>query len=320
MISKKTIDIVIASDKNYLPHAETLLISIGKTNTSYQVINVHLFGNNLTQAELQSLKQLLLTYSAFQINYFSINNEKIQKLIGGGLVGDRSLSTYARIFIPDLLESDRALYLDVDAVVNSDLAELYEIDLTGYAIAGVRDTNPVERRKNVGLKPDDIYINAGMILWNLDYCRKIHFVEQCREFIHQHNGEVDAMDQGTINGVLGKQNLIKAISPKYNAFSSIFQLTREQIEKLYHVMPYYDDSTLAEARNNPTFIHYTPNMMTRPWVEHCGHPLATRYLEYRNLTNYPLRNLDKDTRGFKQQLLSFLYNHFPTLFIKLFSK
>ncbi|HFI2669797.1 TPA: glycosyltransferase [Streptococcus suis] len=84
MISKKTIDIVIASDKNYLPHAETLLISIGKANTSYQVINVHLFGNNLTQAELQSLKQLLLPYSSFQINYFSINNEKIQKLIGGG--------------------------------------------------------------------------------------------------------------------------------------------------------------------------------------------------------------------------------------------
>ncbi|ATZ03406.1 hypothetical protein CVO91_05435 [Streptococcus suis] len=84
MISKKTIDIVIASDKNYLPHAETLLISIGKTNTSYQVINVHLFGNNLTQAELQSLKQIFVSFFSFPVKFFSLNNEKIQKLIGGG--------------------------------------------------------------------------------------------------------------------------------------------------------------------------------------------------------------------------------------------
>lgn len=43
------------------------------------------------------------------------------------------------MFIPDLIEDDRAIYLDVNAIVMGSLEELY--DMEEYAIAGVRDTN-----------------------------------------------------------------------------------------------------------------------------------------------------------------------------------
>ncbi|HGF1449281.1 TPA: glycosyltransferase family 8 protein [Streptococcus suis] len=320
MIFSKMIDIVIASDSNYLPHAETLLVSIARNNMTYNVINIHLIGNGITNKDFCKLNDLLLQFPNFHLFYYQIDDKEILAKLGGNIVGDRSLATFARIFIPDLLNCEKALYLDVDAIVNDDLSQLYEIDLTNYAIAGVRDTNPFIRRKNVGLEFEDIYINAGMILWNLDYCRKINFVDQCCDFIRQHDGHVDAMDQGTINGVLGKQGLIKVISPKFNAFSSFFQLNRKQIQKLYKIPNFYDDGEISEARINPTFIHFTPNMITRPWVENCLHPFAYKYIEYRNYTNYPLHSLCKDNRKIKQHFLSWIYNFCPTIYILFFMK
>lgn len=264
-------NIVVASDENYVRHLETLLVSIGDNNSDIDVLKIYIFDGGIKKESLKAIKDYEKIYKNMKIFFYEMTEDKLLTLLGGVIERDRSLSAYARIFIPEIIEEDRALYFDVDAIVLKNLNSLYNIDIEKYAIAGVRDTNPIERHRNVELKDTDEYINSGMILWNLKECRKINFTKLCLKFIEEHNGNVDAMDQGTINGVLGNKKLIKIIAPRYNTITSFYQIDSSMIKKIYKLPKYYSDSELQEAKSNPVYVHFTPNMTSRPWNEHCKH-------------------------------------------------
>ncbi len=52
--------------------------------------------------------------------------------------------TYYRLLAPSLLlTSNKAIYLDSDLVVNTDIAELYDIDVTGYLVEHTRDADTI---------------------------------------------------------------------------------------------------------------------------------------------------------------------------------
>ena len=311
----ENINIVVASDENYVPHLETLLVSIGENNKNVDTLMIYIFDNGITIQSKNSIEKVTQKYSNMQISYFEMGEKKILEFMeSNNLERDRSLAAYARIFIPELIESDRALYFDVDGIVLNSLTELYNQNLSGYAIAGVQDTNPISRHYKVGLKDNDIYINSGMILWNLDYCRKIHFTSLCKSFIQEYKGKVDAMDQGTINGVLAKKQLIKLLSPQYNVFTSLYQLNSKMIKKIYGLPFYYSDTEIKYALVNPIFVHFTPNMTTRPWIEHCKHPLKDKYWNYRKMTDFYIRRLLPDNRSIKLKLLGWIYRNYPIMY------
>lgn len=305
-------NIVVASDENYVPHLETLLVSIGETNKAVDELKIHIFDGGISTKSKEMIQCLKLKYQNMCFLFYEMTEEIISNLLGGRIGKDRSLSTYARLFIPEIIMDERAIYFDVDAIVLKDLREFYQIDLKDFAIAGVRDTNPIVRHRNVGLDDQDTYINAGVILWNLDICRKIGFIKQCKDFIKAHNGNVDAMDQGTINGVLGKQGLIKEIHPKYNTFTSLFQLNRDSVLRIYGLPDYYSNEEIEEAVADPVFVHFTPNMTTRPWVKHCKHPMKEEYWRFRSMTEFGEKQLESDTRSLKLRLLGWIYRSLPS--------
>ena len=50
--------------------------------------------------------------------------------------------TFSRLALPTILENEsRVLYLDVDTLIRGNLSEFYNIDLDGYAVAGVKEPN-----------------------------------------------------------------------------------------------------------------------------------------------------------------------------------
>ena len=58
-----------------------------------------------------------------------------------------------------------ALALDVDTICCSDISDLFDIDMSDYLFAGVRETTYLD-------KPDAPYRNAGVMLLNLDKLRR----------------------------------------------------------------------------------------------------------------------------------------------------
>lgn len=73
---------------------------------------------------------------------------------GGYMVLMRSV--YSKLF-PDL---DKILSLDLDTIVTEDISELWELDMSNYFVAGVRDIP--EFNKN------GLYVNGGVLFYNLN--------------------------------------------------------------------------------------------------------------------------------------------------------
>lgn len=74
--------------------------------------------------------------------------------------------TLLRLLAPNLDLPDKIIYLDADTIVNNDIKELYDIDISNYEVAVVRDIifkNFVYFRN---------YFNAGVMLLNLRKLRE----------------------------------------------------------------------------------------------------------------------------------------------------
>lgn len=85
-----------------------------------------------------------------------------------------SRCTLSRLFFPKEIEEEKILYIDVDALVISDISELWNINLDNMYVAGTIDTNTM-KKGGLYLKyidSNDPYINAGVLLMNLDLIRK----------------------------------------------------------------------------------------------------------------------------------------------------
>jgi lipopolysaccharide biosynthesis glycosyltransferase len=310
-MENKIIDIVLSTDNNYIAHTATLVCSICENNSAS--VKIHILIYEVSCTNMDRLVSLKNTHKNLEIFFYPFNDRFILDRLGV-LRADRSLSAFARIFIPETLPSNihRAIYLDVDGLVLSSLDSLFNVEFDNYALAGVLDTNPISRHYAVGLTKDDIYINSGMFVMNIDFFRKNQLVEQLVDFIKSKEGRIDAMDQGTINGVLSRLNLIKVIEPKYNVLTAFFQLNAEQI-KLYYGCNTYQQHELDIAIKNPVFVHFTPNLTSRPWCKHCKHPLKNEYWYYRNLAKWPGK-IEKDRRSFKIRFLSLLFYYLPFRF------
>ena len=63
-----------------------------------------------------------------------------------------------------LPKASRALALDLDTIVRSDISDLWDMDIDNYYFAGVREPFWTER-----LHRD--YVNGGVLFWNLDKMR-----------------------------------------------------------------------------------------------------------------------------------------------------
>lgn len=78
------------------------------------------------------------------------------------------LPTYYRFLMPELVDGDRALYLDGDILVRGDLGPLWETPLDGAWLAAVPQLGAqATRHPALGLSPTHAYFNAGVLLVDL---------------------------------------------------------------------------------------------------------------------------------------------------------
>ncbi len=76
--------------------------------------------------------------------------------------------------VPDI--PDKILYLDIDMMVADDISKLYNIDVSEYEYAAVK-----EKYGHWFIKPD--YINAGMLLLNMKKIKETKLLEKSRTLI-----------------------------------------------------------------------------------------------------------------------------------------
>lgn len=74
---------------------------------------------------------------------------------------------------------DKIIYLDIDTMCASDIAQLYDIDISGYEYGAVLDY-----MGHFWIHP--LYCNAGVLLLNLKEIRETKLFARAREYVYTH--------------------------------------------------------------------------------------------------------------------------------------
>lgn len=293
------INILCTPDDNYIPYCGIMLTSLFENNKNYD-FDVYVICEAISKINLNNLELLTKHYNA-NIHIKSVDNNTFNDC--PIRVGDHvSIAAYYRLIAADILPKrlDKILYLDCDIIINNDITELYDHNISDYAFAAVIDEAFFYNVKYERLCYDKrySYINSGVILFNLDYWRKNNLAKKSIEYISKYPERIKFHDQDTLNAVLHKE--MKLLPIKYNLQTG-FLLT--------HNTQYYKNELeeIIAAANSPIIIHFTG--ASKPWYKGSRHPFCNLFLYYKSISLWK----DEPLKRYKKSL----YNHFIELRNKL---
>ena len=270
-MESEKLSVVLVSDAVFGTQLSVTIYSLIKSNKHFKEIDFYIIDAGLKNEQKKLIETLILNnkFHVFFLKPPSLNNAIT---VGNGL----NISTYYRLFLASLLPLQlcKVMYLDADLLIKDDLIDLWNTDLDDCSLAGIPDVQPMDVRKAVGLKQDQCYINAGVLLINLDYWRKNNLESRFLSYIDENGGKVKYNDQGVLNHICS--NSKKILSLRYNIMPEHLRYNAEQINKLMD-FPFVSKEDLNTAKSNPAIIHFAGNNYKRPWAEKCTHPYTDEY-------------------------------------------
>ncbi len=175
-------------------------------------------------------------------------------------------ATYFRLKLPDLLPNiEKCLYLDTDVIVCGDIEPLFDLKFDNYYLAGVKAAGfyyPEDKRRrlqqSLGVEKIDQYINAGVLLMNLQLMRKDNLSIKFEQLIAKN---FKNQDQDILNAACyGK---IKILEPKFNLMTKYKVLDENSYDKVEGLQQCYTRTEWNDACKNPIIIHYADKQ--KPW-------------------------------------------------------
>lgn len=279
-----TINIVTFFDEGLMIQGAILAASLARTATPDRPIKFHVFCAGGFQDRFAKLIAYLDS-EAFSVVARGFSNPF-----------DRSVpAAYfnpmycARLCVGELLDCDRALYLDTDILVRSSLAPLYDTDLCGNILAAIADrhfeisenTDAVVvsgmtrvnirhlYRDALGLERD--YFNSGVLLIDLAKWRSAGVKTLCLDYLRHHPLALFC-DQDALNFAVGSQTLI--VGAEWNFMAEVASAYPDIEPRIIHfsgcVKPWKPgDSITMFHQEYWDFAFSTP----------LGHDLVEQFLE-----------------------------------------
>ena len=261
----ESIDIVIAADNNYAQHCCVLITSIllNNKNTNF---DFHILDGGITDENKKKIEKLKLLFP-FSIKYYDMT-----KFDFSFLPMNRrwiSISTYYRLLLTKIIPQTikKVLYLDCDIVVDGNISDFWDEDVSDYFACVVEDEASAIHSKRLGLNN---YFNAGVLILNMDKLRSFDFINEWQVYFKENENIIKMQDQDILNGVFN--NNVKFLSLKWNANTKIYDKNDNIIKH------FYDEKDEIKARNERVIIHYTGPK--KPWLVNKKHPLKYLYLYY----------------------------------------
>ena len=207
-----------------------------------------------------------------------------------------SSAMYYRFLLPDLLQSDRVIYLDSDTMVRRSLSELYATDLMGCPIAAVQDYGLTYHMRDHGMPvtykgayididayysdvlgfalAETDYFNNGVLVLDLALWRATGLSQRCIDFCRENPGLIMA-DQDAANRVLNGH--FAKLDARWNSFSYLYReyfpeggKARPSIfggfEKNFRTPTGEWHEILKQWAYDPWIVHFS--YKSKPWVAH----------------------------------------------------
>lgn len=291
---KEVIPIFYAVDNNYIDVLAVSIKSLVKNSSKENIYNIIILNNGLNEQS----KKYLKTFETENIQVcFEDINDKISKIkdeLELRLRDYYSNSIFYRLFIPGIFkEFEKAIYLDCDTIVRTDIAKLFKTNIQNYELAVIQDevarsNSQLRRYVKIAVGIDSKkYFNSGVLLMNLRNLRKNHIEEKFIYLLKTYNLDTIAPDQDYLN-ILCKGK-VKYLNESWDA------------------MP---DYTKIENVNDINLIHF--NMFRKPWHyknvkfedEFWKYAKQTKYYDrlQDELKNYTEKQKEADEKGAKSMV------------------
>ena len=182
--------------------------------------------------------------------------------------GRWALSTVLRLFSPWFLDQEihKVLYMDSDILCCGSLQPLFDLEVPGIAMCNEISGNTGKYQQDMirPILPAQIYCNAGVTLFNLDYLRARYSFADIYGELQDRNGVFHYLDQDILN-VFFRDNLLVL-----NAFH-------------YNFQPHELKGTpfFKNALRNCRLIHFS---VGKPWLYKSRLYLMRLYLKH---SSYP---------------------------------
>lgn len=270
MPANTDITIVIVTDEHYVMMLAALLKSIEISHRSSEQIKIYVVEDGV-RPESKRCIQETITSPRMQLRWIALADALPP---GIKLPADHTsfpLIAYMRLFIGYFLPegTEKAIFLDVDMLVLTDISRLWNIDLGHHIMAAVQDPllltfsnhwGGVKNYKQLGFSADTLYFNSGMLMINVQQWAKENIAQQVIDVVNQNKRFANYPDQYGLNLVLANRWL--KLDNRWNYFAS-------------GLLP------------DPYIVHFTTR---KPFYRSYNKNAAYQRLFYRYLAQTPWRN------------------------------
>lgn len=252
------IDVAFCADAGYIPQLGAALVSLFRSNWLQQ-LRVSVVTTGLTEENRAKLEQLALTYGR-SLRFYDLNVTALEGLVEYV----QPKSTYYRLLLPALLtDLDKVIYLDCDLVVESALTDLWDEALGDHLVLGVAERDELQPGMQAHVEtPGDPYINAGVLVMNLNAWRTESIASKCLTWLHANPTRATMMDQDAINRVCSRR--------------------KGYVPLRWNLNPIHGPATVTLPKYPERILHFAGPI--KPWHAWYCHHLASIFYDYLKAT------------------------------------
>jgi lipopolysaccharide biosynthesis glycosyltransferase len=262
--------IVFATDNAYCQHLAVALVTLFEHN-QHLAFDIRI----VCVAVAEANKQRLLAVCQAHGRSARFLDFDPTPYVGFRVDGHITWASYARIFLPALIEPEigRVLYLDSDIVVLDAIDPLLDTDIGDHPIAGIPQPF-TDRREELGIPADKPYVNAGVLILNLDVWRREAMTGRLVEFIEANAPRLKFHDQDTLNAFF--HDRVLALPFRWNLHHHVFAATAQRLG--------CSDAERRRIFAEPGIVHFTT--ASKPWHFVNDHAFKRAYLRALRKTPY----------------------------------
>jgi len=270
-MNPKELHVLYISGNDFMPYTGISIESLFKNNKSFTDIHLHLFDRGIDKSNKSKIIKLCEKHKR-TIHFYDITDSKFKEILNDQTLDKlnmvTSINTLSKLLISEIIPEsiEKILYIDADSLVLGSLNDLWETDIANYHFSATEDlavlsTFP-EIKRMIGLNKNEIYVNAGIMLINLNKWREDNVKVNFITFLE--NNKSKYMDQDVFNGTLDK---IMIIPLEYNVLPPFFEFLYKFF-KHSNIKSYYSDEEIENSINNPIIFHFAnSNIVPRPWFK-----------------------------------------------------
>lgn len=263
--AENNVAMVLASSDFYTIYLSAMLESIVENASDEYNYDITVLESGIKEDNKKALQLLQEGHENVSIRFYNVKEKMANVHLKA--TGHISVETYYRLLIPEVfINYEKILFLDSDMTVHADMAELFNMDVTGYMVAAAHDQcclaflNGNDKsfarycKEALNLKNPYDYFQAGVMLLNLTRFREKYTQKEIFEIATSR--QFRYVDQDIMNVLC--EGEVKHLDLEWDVFPDFGSYE-------YEFMPYYLQKQYEKARKNPKICHHTgPN---KPWSE-----------------------------------------------------